>query len=441
MFHLVSMFFALPFASPAFAQDFQFAEEETSLFQAQTGTLFNYGIGRPTVIYDTVRDEYVMMVEGRLTPNTHYDPSDYPNCSTVFGMMRATSGDGVDWTLDPEPVLVPRPGGYEACAAAHPNMIFDASTEIYHLYFKSEQPSNICDQGPVPAWGCAQFTGVGYAESDDGGVTWDISEMPAISNEQLNYDGHLSGLGYPTVLVGEDTWFMWVSRIENVTFTSSLSLATSTDGGDTWYVDPTPVLEPGFSDWAQHEITSPVAFCEAGGDEFSMFFAGNTRDNPSTEEANEEVWGLAYATSIDGYDWAFENEPYYRWNMAEVTYDGDANWPHMTFLKVGDDQFVVYHTERVTDETGTWAHMFVGSTTADWEPSDVDPRICRTRLPDTDSGDTDDFTDDTDVDDKKGCGCQAIPGALGWMWPLVPLLMVGRRRSHSRHATDVLEQR
>ena len=93
------------------------------------GTYYENGIGAPAVAYDPARDLYVMLFETKI-PNSGawFDGSAFAACPPsvrVWGLGRATSNDGLTWTVDADPALMPIAGTDRGCVVAHPVMLFD----------------------------------------------------------------------------------------------------------------------------------------------------------------------------------------------------------------------------------------------------------------------------------------------------------------------------
>ena len=317
-------------------------------------------------------------------------------------MVRLTSPDGFNWTPDAQPVVVPEAGTYYGCVAAHPYIVFDNDTDTLHMWFKSEQSTDLCTVlEPDPEWGCNYRSGIGYASSDDFGQTWTFSDAPALDAADMNYDSRYLASGYPSVVIMDDVWYLLVSRIDSLSFNADLILAESYDFGDSWTVNTTPALAAGFeSDWVNDEVISPSMFCDPDGVDFSMFFGGRTLDETPSDSSdpNNEINGVGFAASFELSQWYLSlYSPYFDWEVATESY-----WPHFTVLRAGGE-YIIYHTERIQEGTDTqpYAHMRMAYTDPAWDPDLIDPRICNTPIvipPDTDVPDTDTDVVDTDTD-------------------------------------------
>lgn len=108
------------------------------------GTFDKNGVGDPTVLFDGVT--YRMWYAGR------------ENAATKNKIGLATSTDGITWTRSPSnPVLVPTAGTFDTVGVSGPQVIFDAGTSTYHLWYTGLDGTGV--------------TRIGHATSPDG-VVW-----------------------------------------------------------------------------------------------------------------------------------------------------------------------------------------------------------------------------------------------------------------------------
>jgi hypothetical protein len=375
-------------------------------------------VGRPAVAWDPEARRYVMLLETQLAER-FYDPTEFPDCPWgVWGLVRATSEDGIHWELDPEPVVVPDAGTDHSCVLAHPSVIFDGQS--WHLWVKAEKGNS---DGST-------YSGIAYATSFDG-IHWSFREELILSVEDFG-ESDLLALGYPTVVMLHDTWWMQVAKQYKNGEVSLLS-ARSADLGRSWQLDQDPVFEPGGADWVQDHIYNPAPVCEDDPAKLplTMFFAGRTSDWSDV--------GFGKASSADGVRWTVTSEaPYFSWQAA----DGESPWIHWTVMRAGDD-YVVYYTEKETQTDGSVKDVLrVAYTSPDWDEDSVSPGICPPPTHPTDGdggGDTDEDDEDTDGDDidvDVGCSCRT--GAAGtpigqlaaWGAALgIVLMLRGRQRA------------
>ena len=108
----------LPMTSQA--QDFIYPDG--FVLTSEPGTWRARGVASPSVAYDDDNDEFVMFYTARF-PDEYIATlsEDYSGCTAgVFGIGRAVSPDGINWTPDPAdgPVIAPVPDTYRACHVA-----------------------------------------------------------------------------------------------------------------------------------------------------------------------------------------------------------------------------------------------------------------------------------------------------------------------------------
>jgi predicted GH43/DUF377 family glycosyl hydrolase len=368
------------------------------------GTITENGIGRPSVAYVAETDEYVMIFETRL-PASFYDPGAYPGCPDgVWALGRATSSDGVQWSVDPDPVLMPVPGTFASCVVAHPDLVFDEET--WHLWFKTEQSTEACAVS-APAWGCERYTGIGYAASLDG-VRFTARPEPILPVEDFGPD--LLALGYPSTVIVEGDFTMLVSK-QYTDSTVRMFLATSTDLGQSWQLERDAVFSPGASDWIRDRIYNPSLVCEDDPEllRYTVFFGG--RDDARTTS------GFGRAASADGLDWYVDAEsPWLTWDTSAVT-----PWSNWFVMRAGED-YVAWFAER--DEAGR-NRLGLATTAEGWDEAAISPRVCPPPEPEP--------TIDTGPSDgvlRGECGCAAGDARAVLLLPFV--LGLFRRRPRAR---------
>ena len=110
---------------------------------------------------------------------------------TTWGIGRATSSDGVTWSVDASPTLDPSQGSFWECAAVQPSVVYEGPGE-WHLFFKAfQEAGKTCDDDTGnadgitdPEWGCSTVTGVGYASSTNG-VDWTVQgTVPVVTPDK-----------------------------------------------------------------------------------------------------------------------------------------------------------------------------------------------------------------------------------------------------------------
>ncbi len=419
-------------STPAAAQDFEIwldGTEPLYILEPQEGTFYENGIGAPTVAY--TGSEYVMLFETKLTTD-YVDalPGDYTGCGAVWAMGRASSPDGLAWTVTgTDPVLIPEPGTDHACRVTHPVALDDGGT--LRLWFKAN------DQ--------AGQTGVSYASSVDGGLTWSANP-----NSVLPLTG--ASFGFPAVSQVDGTWYMVLAQVP------SLYLATSQSPDSGWTLLSSPVFEPGLAVWMEDRVYNPSLVCEETG-LFPLTLHLGGKDcvdgDAACNPANTSSFGRAW--SDGGQSWWLD-----ALNSPAFTWPGDDIWRHWEVMRVGSDYLVWYSVQIDGKNTIGFA-----STTDTWSEIDIAPRICQFGGGDADTdADSDSDSDadsdaDSDVDadadadadsdadadadadadsdadadadtdtDSGGdaCGCSSAPGPWGLGWLALPVLVAVRRR-------------
>jgi hypothetical protein len=425
----------LPLLFAAHAQEF--LVHPTWMVEPQPGTVYQNGIGSPAVAYDPAADQWTMFFETQFGAE---DAVGGPCRQGRWGIGRATSPDGLTWTVDDTLVLEPAPDTWRACVVAHPDVIFDGTT--WHLWFKAQQTHTICDFGaPAPSWGCNPVTGVGYATSTDG-VNFTVADEPVLN---------LFSFGFPAVVEVDGVLRMFLAYSNARSGVYEVWESVSIDGGANWST-PQFIIGPGFADWVEDEIYNPSVVCDPTSVEpFGPFvlFAGGRDIEPVLGGPPQIVTaGLGRAYSTDGVSWSWDGtEPLIEWQLRpEPPEVPDRDWRHWDAMRVGDE-VLLYFSER--DDLGRnrigLAYTYDVVRTAFPERL-ISNRICRGPV-DTGGGipgDTDTTTEtdapttdtdtaaavDTDLPEKideKRCGCDTGAPAA-WSLLLLPLALRRRRR-------------
>jgi hypothetical protein len=108
------------------------------------GTFDKNGVGDPSVLFDGVT--YRMWYAGR------------ENAATKNKIGLATSTDGITWTRSPSnPVLIPTGGTFDTVGVSGPQVIFDAGTSTFHMWYTGLDGTGV--------------TRIGHATSPDG-IAW-----------------------------------------------------------------------------------------------------------------------------------------------------------------------------------------------------------------------------------------------------------------------------
>lgn len=338
-----------------------------------SGTYSRNGIGSPSVTYDPYNDQYVMAFKSLL------DPADYPagsftDCPVgVWGIGLATSSDGLSWTVQSTPLLLPADGEHYECVLAHPSIMYDGSK--WRLWFKAEQGTDACAV-TTPSWGCHQYTGVGYAELNNADLnsgSWTLNSTPVI-----NRPTNATHLGYPDVIRHDEDGETWYTMF--VEFQTEIFTFTSDDGLVWSQNDPFETIRYGNMPWVQDwnandtEFYNIASSCQDSGSRQTVVAVG----------AREIVtW-----PTIDDIRMGFVSSSGDFSHFDSVTsslitgQSGDVPYRHFDILNIGDGHFLVYYTEKDTTD-GNKVKVKVASTdstwngtTVTWGSSDIIPKIC-----------------------------------------------------------------
>ncbi len=235
----------------------------------------------------------------------------------------ATSADGVNWSVRPEPVLhVGDPGEWDASSVETPAVIRkeDGTFEMWYSGFGAFAHDSTAS--PEDA-----LFKIGHAVSPDG-IEW--TKDPAnpvldIAPEQPDvWDAW--GVADPHVIKDGETYRMWYTGagLRDERLILQIGYATSSDGTRwTRYAD-NPVLPVGpTGSWDGRMVAQPGVF--ADGDTLVMLYAGNDRAVGEEGEEDAAMTGdLGLALSADGIHWIRSAEPILRkgasgtWNALGV---------------------------------------------------------------------------------------------------------------------------
>lgn len=386
-------------------------EDQGFVLTAAAGAAFAGGVGAPTVEWDGSARQFVMFFE---SPAVAADiPED---CVSYYRIGRATSPDGVNWTVNENPVLEPDhadPLGVRRCAINQPAVVFDGTA--WHMVF-SQATTKDTDTRNEPA-------GIGYARSNDG-VTWETGETPVVTPDA-------NGIGLASAAIVDGQMYVLYSVAPHLYLTSRPA------AGGPWTPVAAPVLENTvLGDWATTWVFGASLTCdETAGNPFQLTFGA---DDAAL------VRNLGIASSPDAESWAIDaGSPL---TGGTLVY-GSLN--HWDVLAVGADASALWYS-KTDDATGLKAIGVAVSGTPDGQnhgrtcPNQWPPDVDTGGDSDTgdsgggdsggDSGVTDTGTaggDDTGGKDVAGedCGCNgAGAGGAGALAALSALVLGVRRR-------------
>ena len=392
MTRLMFLCLALFMIPVATAQDF--TVHDSWLIEAEAGTITENGLGAPTVAYDPGTDTWVMYFE------TMYEGpgAAAPDClAGRWGIGRATSPDGLTWTVDPDLVITPVPGTFFGCVVAHPTVIFDGS--VWRLWFKAHQENTACaDSGADPSWGCEAVTGVGMATSVDG-INFAIGSDPIINQ---------SSMGFPAVAKVDGVFHMLLAYSPNQNRLFQLYQSVSFDNGNSWS-SPAFVLGPGYAKWVEDEIYNPSLICDEN-DIFPFILYAGGRDTVSTgTNTNLLSAGFGQAFSMDAVNWPWNaSNPFFEWDLEADPPEKD--WRHWDVVRVGGDHLVFFAEKDDANRNRIGMAYSFDTQQTSFAEAELSNRVCDLPdPPDTDGDGLDDEEEafigtDPEVADTDGDG-------------------------------------
>ena len=425
-----------PLAVPSLAHGQDLTVHDGWMLTPEAGKPGENGIGSPTVAYVPDTDTWVMFFEARYG-------SGAPCTQGIWGIGRATSPDGLTWTVDDDFALQPKLDSYYDCVMAHPSVTYDDGT--WTLFFKAHQNAEACaDTDNVPSWGCSLVTGIGVAQSTNG-TDWTVSEEPIYVDNTI---------GFPRATKVDGVWNVFFERRSSAT-SFEIWRTTSSDEGATWS-DVARVLQPGFADWVEEEVFNPAVTCDPNdttGIPLTMWAGGANHDDDNF--ATVRTMGVGLAVSQTGAAWFWDPDTPALLRVVtpeDGNTEAEQDWRHWDVLRTGDEH-LIYFAERFADDGNKprvgLAYTYAEQQTALDEanirngvcdfredtdlPEDTDPTDSTGSTDPTDSTEpSDSHSDDTDTGEPPpGCeeGCsQASSGGVGALGLALGLVGVLRRR-------------
>ncbi len=343
------------------------------------------GVNAPTVDIVEKSGTYVMYFESATAPVS-------TDCFESYVIGRATSPDGLNWTIDANPVLSPDPASDASrCSVSQPAVVYDGRT--WHLFYSTarEKPSSGATYN-LP-------TGISYATSTDG-TTFTVQAAPLIPATDLS---QTIGLATATVVYNQ-IFLLYFYNNDFRLSTSSLGDPTVWSSSTDTVVDHTTV-----GDWASNDVISPALFCEDDmPDALSLILAG---DAPG--QSGGTTRSMAFATSTGGKAWTMDAQT--PLTGGDLTYSELNHWD---VIEAHSDYLLWYG--KTDPETGLKA-IGLATTSSPW--AEAQPRLCphdyQLHPPDDTAADTGGPVDtggdaDSGVTAKSvGCGCASGTGAGG----------------------------
>lgn len=234
---------------------------------------FTGGINAPTVEFDRLNNRFVMYFE---SPQSTY-PS---TCSGSYAIGRATSTNGVVWSVDSTPVIAYDgiSGSNRECGASQPAVIYQNGT--WHLFFSQARAASYTG---APS---NESGGIGYATSTDG-VNFTIVSDPAIPAST----NRATPIGLASATIVDGFFYVLYDQYPDV------HVATRpTDLSTDWSLDGM-VIDKDDQSWSSTWLFGPSMLCTAS---YTMeaFIGGDATSR-----------SVGMATSPNGYDWTWTASP------------------------------------------------------------------------------------------------------------------------------------
>jgi predicted GH43/DUF377 family glycosyl hydrolase len=243
-----------------------------------TSGTWNYHLMWLSVLYNSDSARYEMWFTASSGQSSDWRP---------MRIGFATSADGINWEMYPDPVLEPDAGSWDGYSVEEPTVIREVGGQYKMWYF---------------SWGGGNSPGmIGYATSSDG-INWtkDTLNNPVMIPGSAGWQAN--GFTSPHVLPFEGGYKMWFAGWSANWQDSNIGYATSQDG-ITWIPDTlnNPVLTKGKSGrWDDGHVGDPVVLLIDS--TYHMWYAGK-------RPAEGIPWQTGWATSADGIHWTKYNDP------------------------------------------------------------------------------------------------------------------------------------
>lgn len=362
-------------ALPAVAHAQSFQTVATGVLTADA--VYEQGVGAPTVVWDADEAQFVLFFEAAWSA---------PDCDDAWAIGKATSPDGVDWSVA-SPVVLPSPEA--PCGARRPAAVQSPDGEIAlfvnvvdrerddrvaRVEFldqpvdRTETATRRNERAQLRAAGAKasglRAVGNGRATAPpanrgNGRAELVLSTLPLkpeLPTRQptacLTLLPDLDGLIAPTVAVWDDQWILL--GIRNDPNDQALVSARSWDGLS-WSVDGMDAIAMGATPWSRDGTLSPSLLCkDASSWPWELYYGG--------WNGGESAW--TYGISNTANAWYV--------TPAITTWSDDSAWLAWDAVKVGAATVVLYEE---LDADGL-PRISVAATQPSWDPADAQPRAC-----------------------------------------------------------------
>jgi hypothetical protein len=207
---------------------------ETAVLQPLNGTYYEGGTETPTVV---VKDGTFHMYL------TCYPPG---NNEEEYTLGHATSSDGINWTMDEEPVLELNPGTFYGTLIGEPGAALYQNN--IHLFFTA---AGIVDGTTIQS--------IGWMTSSDGTNFSEPETAIGLPEDVYPIAENYWGLSTPSALAVNDTLYLFtdVAQTINDNWTQvALHQFKKDNLSDTWYHDDVPIHTMSDFEWTDGDYLS-----------------------------------------------------------------------------------------------------------------------------------------------------------------------------------------
>ena len=232
------------------------------------------------------------------------------------------TGDGIHWTVHPDPVLNIGPeGSWDQTLVGEPRVFHTG--DVFNMIFVGQDGTRASNGGISPFYGYS----LGMATSADG-LTWEKAEY----NPILGLKGQEFGMLWHGGVLEQNGFFVYyiLGSTRGGRVGQRIYLATSPDG-QVWTPHPDPVIDLGpASSYDGYTLAASTVLVDEG--IFKMWYNGIDAAGRMT---------INYATSPDGITWTkYESNP-----VIDLGPDTAAYYPSV--LKVEDTYMMWYTSEGI----------------------------------------------------------------------------------------------
>lgn len=216
----------------------------------------------------------------------------------------ATSENGIDWDILPDPVFTPKPGAWDQGGVETAFVLKDGDT--YKLWYSGWTTFDVDELIAAAQEGKNLLPGIGYATSKDG-IHWErYGDGPVIGQQPILWHGvwdEWTSFADPYVIKEDGVYKMWFHG-NGQQYIHEIGYATSEDGIN-WELHPdNPIFRVGTKEsFESRWVVEPTVIKR--GDIYEMWYgASPTKEFDGSIEGLKTMKGyIGHATSEDGIRW------------------------------------------------------------------------------------------------------------------------------------------